>query len=125
VAILVWVFLRNHWRTDVSLEALAGIAEQAVGDLQAGKDYGDVILNCYAKMVEVVNRQRGIRRRSNLTPAEFIAVLERARLPSDPVRRLTAIFEHVRYGGKKASGKETAEAVTSLNEIVSAVREAR
>ncbi len=125
VAVLVWVFLRNRWRTAVSLEALAGIAEQAVGDLQAGKDYGDVILNCYAKMVEAANRQRGIRRRGNLTPAEFIAVLERARLPSDPVRRLTALFEHVRYGGKKASEKETAEAVTCLNEIVSAVREAR
>ncbi|MBI4731922.1 MAG: DUF4129 domain-containing protein [Chloroflexi bacterium] len=123
--VLAWLFLRNRWRDNASLEALAGIAEQAVSDLQSGKDYGDAIINCYANMVEAVNRQRGIRRRGNLTPAEFIAVLDRARLPSGPVHSLTALFERVRYGGKKASQKEIVEAVACLREIVSAIREAR
>ncbi len=125
VGVLAWVFLRNRWRDHASLEALAGIAEQAVSDLQAGKDYGDAIINCYANVVDAVNRQRGIRRRGNLTPAEFIAVLDRARLPSGPVHSLTALFERVRYGGKKASQKEIDEAVACLREIVSAIREAR
>jgi hypothetical protein len=118
-----WVFLRNRWRDDVSLEALAGIAEQAVSDLESGKDYDDVVINCYAKMVKAVNKQRGIRRSGNLTPEEFIAVLERAHLPSVPVRHLTALFERVRYGGKTASKTEIGEAVTFLTEIVATIRE--
>jgi hypothetical protein len=124
VALLVWLFLRFRLRDNVPLDTLAEIAEQTVNDLQAGKDYGDAVITCYANMVLAVNKQRGIRRRGNLTPAEFIAVLERARLPSASVRRLTALFERVRYGGKKPSQKEIDEAVACLSEIVAAIREA-
>jgi hypothetical protein len=122
---VMWIFFRHRWRNDVPLDDLAGIAEQTVSDLQSGRDYGDAIINCYANMTYSVNRLRGIRRRGNLTPEEFIAVLERARLPPDPVRRLTALFERVRYGGKPASQDEIDEAVTCLTEIVSAIREVR
>lgn len=121
----MWVFFRHRWSNDVPLDDLAGIAEQTVSDLQSGRDYGDAIINCYANMTHSVNRLRGIRRRGNLTPEEFIAVLERAHLPRDPVRRLTSLFERVRYGGKSASQVEIDEAVTCLMEIVSAIREAR
>lgn len=123
-ALLAWLFLRRRLRKHASLETLADIASRTVDDLQAGRDYGDAILNCYAGMMEAVNKQRGIRRRGNLTPAEFIAVLERARLPAASVRRLTALFERVRYGGKKTSQEEIVDAVACLNEIVAAIREA-
>jgi hypothetical protein len=95
-ALLAWLFLRYRLRDKVPLETLAGIAEQTVRNLQAGKDYGNAVITCYANMVLAVDKRRGIRRRSNLTPAEFITVLERARLPSISVRRLTSLFERVR-----------------------------
>lgn len=125
VALLVWLAVRYRLRDTAPLDALAEIAGQAVSDLQAGKDYGDAILNCYAAMMSVVDKQRGIRRRGNLTPAEFIAVLERARLPSAAVRRLTALFERIRYGSKKASPQEIEDAIACLSEISSAIREAQ
>lgn len=123
--LIVWLTLRHRLRDQVPLDALADIAAQAVDELQAGMDYGDAIINCYASMIAVLDRQRGIRRRGNLTPAEFIAVLERARLPSASVRRLTALFERVRYGGKKPLQAEIDEAVACLNEIIAAIREVR
>jgi hypothetical protein len=125
VAVLVWVAVRFRLRDTAPLDALADIAGQAVSDLQAGKDYGDTILNCYADMVVAVEKGRGVRRRGNLTPAEFVAVLERARLPSAAVRRLTALFERVRYGSKKASAQEIEQAIACLSEISTAVREAQ
>jgi hypothetical protein len=123
VALLVWLAVRYRLRDIAPLDTLAEIAGQAVGDLQAGKDYGDTILNCYANMAVAVEKGRGIRRRGNLTPAEFVAVLERARLPSTAVRRLTALFERVRYGSKKASVQEIEEAISCLKGISSAIRE--
>jgi hypothetical protein len=124
VSALIWLRVRKRWNKSQGIGSLAGIAEQAVNDLQSGKDYGDAVINCYAGMMDVVRRQRGIRRGGNLTPDEFIAVLERARLPSIPVRRLTAIFERVRYGGKKAGREEIDEAVSCLSAIASSIREA-
>lgn len=124
-AALVWFAVRRRLSDTAPLDDLAAIAGQTVSDLQAGKDYGDAILNCYAAMMSALDRQRGIRRRGHLTPAEFIAVLERARLPSAAVRRLTALFERVRYGSKKASAQEIEEAIACLNEISAAIREAQ
>lgn len=124
VAVLIlWVAFINRKHMDFPLEELAGIAEKAVSDLQTGKEYGNSILNCYAAMVDAVSRQKGIRRRGNLTPEEFIAVLERARIPEKPVRQLTVLFEAVRYGGRRASKQEIDQAVTCLTEIVAAIRE--
>ncbi len=123
-SVLLWLRVRKRWNESQAIGSLAGIAEQAVSDLQSGKDYGDAVINCYAGMMDVIRRQRGIRRGGNLTPDEFIAVLERARLPSIPVRRLTAIFERVRYGGKKAGREEIDEAVSCLSAIAASIREA-
>jgi hypothetical protein len=124
-AFLAAIYWRKRLRESESLEALAGIVEQAASDLQSGKEYGDVVINCYARMVEAVDKQRGIRRRGNLTPEEFIAVLNRARLPENPTRHLTGLFERVRYGGRDATQSEIDEAVACMNEIVAAIREGR
>lgn len=125
VAGIAWFFLRHHRRDGIPLDSLAGIAEQTISDLESGKDYGDSVIDCYAKMIRAVNKQRGIRRSGNLTPEEFIYVLERARLPSGPVRRLTALFTRVRYGGKAATKREIDEAIHCLTDIVSSIREAQ
>ncbi|MGB8213942.1 MAG: DUF4129 domain-containing protein [Anaerolineales bacterium] len=125
VVLLFWLSLQYRWKDTVPLDELAGIAGRTVSDLQAGMDYGDAILNCYAGMVAAVNKHRDIRRRGSLTPAEFVAVLERAHLPSAPVHRLTMLFEKVRYGGNKPSRAEIDEALACLNDIVAACQEVR
>ena len=44
--------------------------------------------------------------------------LERAGLPGDAVRRLTRLFETVRYGDKRSAPKDVSEAVNCLNTIL-------
>lgn len=122
-AIVIWFVISRQFKDNIPLNELAEIAEKTVSDLSSGYDYGDAVINCYASMMEALNRKRSIFKRGDLTPSEFISVLERTKLPSTSVRRLTALFERVRYGGKKTSSLEVDEAVNCLNEIITAIRE--
>lgn len=100
------------------LDDLALIAQSSLDNLAAGYDWDDVIINCYARMSDVVSRKRGLIRQDAMTPAEFARRLERAGLPGDPVRRLTRLFESVRYGDRKSGQKEISEAVSCLTAIL-------
>jgi hypothetical protein len=100
------------------LDDLALIARSSLDDLAAGYDWDDVIVNCYARMGDAVSRRRGLVRKEAMTPAEFAQRLEQAGLPSDPVLRLTRLFESVRYGARKSSQNEINEAVSCLTAIL-------
>ncbi len=118
----VWGFILRRRKTirPVPLDELAGIAQSAVGDLQAGREWGSTILECYFRMTRVVGERRGFKRRASLTPAEFAVELERARLPIEAIHRLTRLFERVRYGAKVSTRKDIDEAVHCLESIVQA-----
>ena len=121
---LTWGVLRwwrRHGRLRFSshpLEDLAVIAQSSLDDLAAGQDWDDVIVNCYARMSIAVSRKRGLVRKEAMTPAEFARRLEQAGLPGDPVRRLTRLFESVRYGAKQSNQNEINEAVSCLKAIL-------
>jgi hypothetical protein len=124
VFLLAWLFLRERIQPEDERVALAEIAEQAMDEIKAGKDWGDAIINCYANMLQAVSESRKIiLQNDSLTPAEFVALMVKARLPAAPVERLTALFERVRYGGKQATQAEIDEAVACLQDIVAACRE--
>jgi hypothetical protein len=123
-ALLAWFFLGRRPDGEFSLDDLAGIAQETIDDLQAGKDYGDAVIECYARMTQTVNEKRGLKLRAYMTASEFAATLERARLPGDAVRRLTALFERVRYGGRKSTQQDIDEAVASLTAIVDGCKDA-
>ena len=119
---LAW-FLVRWWqrlnrRYQPPLKDLASIARSSLNDLSTGTDWADAITNCYVRMSDVVSRKRGLHRQTAMTPAEFSRRLERAGLPSDPVRRLTRLFESVRYGAHKPAQTEINEAVSCLNAIL-------
>jgi hypothetical protein len=119
---LAWLLVR-WWqrfnrRYQPPLKDLASIARSSLNDLSAGADWADAITNCYVRMSDVVSRKRGLRRQAAMTPAEFSRRLERAGLPSDPVHRLTRLFESVRYGAHKPAQTEINEAVSCLNAIL-------
>jgi len=100
------------------LKDLASIARSSLDDISAGNDWADAITNCYVRMSEVVSDKRGLVRQETMTPTEFARRLERAGLPGDPVRRLTRLFESVRYGAHKPARDEINEAVACLNAIL-------
>jgi hypothetical protein len=74
-------------------------------------------------MNDAVNLGHGIRRQEAMTPSEFANRLESVGLPGDPVRRLTRLFEAVRYGAKKPGQDESHEATVCLNAIIAACGE--
>ena len=100
------------------LEELARIARSSLNDLSSGRDSSDVIINCYLRMSDVVADRRQLKREIAMTPQEFALRLERAGLPGDAVRRLTRLFEMVRYGDRRSAPKDISEAVNCLNTIL-------
>ncbi len=120
---LWWLFARRT-TPEAPYEELSEIAQEALDDLDEGKDWGDTILNCYDSMTRTLKGRRGYERPGYLTPSEFVSALERVRLPGDPMRRLTTLFERVRYGGKSPTQIDIDEAVSCLTEIVEACQKA-
>ena len=100
------------------LDDIAHITRSSLRDLSSGRDSSDVIINCYLRMSDVVADKRRLQREVAMTPQEFALRLERAGLPGDAVRRLTGLFEIVRYGDRKSAPKDVTEAVTCLNTIL-------
>ena len=121
--LLMWALYRG-WKKYLALTSkkplgeLARIARSSLNDLSSGRNSSDVIINCYLRMSDVVADKRQLQRDIAMTPQEFATRLERAGLPGDAVRRLTRLFEMVRYGDRKSAPKDVTEAVSCLNTIV-------
>lgn len=116
----MYVFWRENFlpRSSQPLQKIARIARASLNDLSSGRDSTDAIMNCYYRMSDVVAENRKLERGSAMTPAEFAIQLERAGLPGDAVRRLTRLFEDVRYGGRRTGAGEANEAIACLATIL-------
>lgn len=123
VLVILWAVYRG-WQKYAALtrqeplHEIARIARSSIKDLSAGRDSGDVIINCYIRMSEVVSARRQLQRSVATTPQEFALRLEQAGLPREAVTRLTGLFEAVRYGDRKSSQKDVNEAVSCLTTIL-------
>jgi hypothetical protein len=106
-------------------QSLAEIARSALSEIDEGKDWGDAILNAYHRMNGAVAHWRGIHRQAGMTPAEFADFLTSAQLPGEAVRRLTSLFERVRYGSKSSTKADIKEAVECLTAIMNYCQETR
>ena len=121
---LVYLFVRGFTprrlppTKSLPLDEIAAAARASLHDLSAGRDWEDAIMNCYARMNVTVSRKRGLSREQAATPAEFASRLEMAGLPSHAVRRLTRLFESVRYGAHPAGTGERDEAAGCLRDIL-------
>jgi hypothetical protein len=73
-------------------------------------------------MAYIAGNLRGVRRSSDMTAQEFEQLLIDAGLPKEPLRRLTRLFEDVRYGTEVPSEKEERTAVRCLTAIAEACR---
>ena len=131
LAIVLGIFLIGWWlwkmsrrdRSQSIRENIADIARETLDEIAGGRDFGDTVTICYLRMNEAVNSGHGIRRQEGMTPSEFANRLESVGLPGDPVRRLTRLFEAVRYGARKPGVDESHEATVCLNAIITACGE--
>jgi hypothetical protein len=120
---VIWVLYRGwkkYFAPDVPkpLNDIARIARSSLDDLSSGRNSGDVIINCYLRMSDVVSNKQRIHREIAMTPSEFASRLERAGLPGEAVKRLTRLFEGVRYGDRRSGPQDVNEAVTCLRTIL-------
>jgi ABC-type multidrug transport system fused ATPase/permease subunit len=115
-----WLHKQHLQKNSRPLVDLAEIAYSSLAEISSGKNWEDVIINCYARMSDVIYAQRGIHRRKDLTASEFAARLEEAGLPGEAVLRLTRLFETARYGARHASREEMIEAVACLTTVMCA-----
>ncbi len=102
------------------LRTIGDIAQSSLRDLTAGRSWGDVIIECYARMSEAVGARRGLLRADSMTPREFADRLTRAGLPAEAVAGLTRLFESVRYGSHTGSEADIRDARDCLNAILRA-----
>ena len=119
---LMWRFYRA-WRImnqhpAKTLQDLARIARSSLRELSDGRETTNVIMNCYFRMSDVVSDRKNLQRGASMTPAEFAVRLEESGLPGEAVRRLTRLFERVRYGDQKTGPKDVNEAVACLTTIL-------
>ena len=120
------VMIVNRWWTkqkqlqagELSLDDIAGIARSSLDDISRGRDWENVIINCYARMSQVAVAKRGLHRHKSMTPGEFAFLLKNAGLPTDAIQRLTHLFESARYGGQRSTQKENDEAINCLTAIL-------
>jgi hypothetical protein len=117
----VWYVWRRRRRPG-SLEGLAQEAQDALRALQTGADLKNTVMRCYFEMSRVLSEQRGIKRGAAMTPREFERYLTRAGLPGEHVRRLTRLFERVRYGAKVPGENQERQAIACLTAVVKACR---
>jgi hypothetical protein len=113
----VWRLLRRP--PDVQT-LLVREMENTLLDLEAGDDLKDTVLRCYARMSRVLRESRNIRREKAMTPREFERYLAEIGLRDMHIKRLTRLFEGVRYGAKSSVGRAEREAVACLTAIVQA-----
>jgi hypothetical protein len=120
---MIWfVWQRRPQRSSLAgpKELLALEARRAIDTLHAGRDLKDTVLRCYREMSQVLQEQRGIQRQKGMTPREFEKYLAEIGLRDEHIRRLTRLFESVRYGDNVSSERDKREAMDCLRAIVRA-----
>jgi hypothetical protein len=119
---VLWVQLRRLKEEPLPDEAdlaeLAQTAQSALDQIESGSDLQDTVIRCYQEMEQILGRRRNLVRQRGMTPREFEQYLARSGLRTEDVRRLTQLFERVRYGAQVLTRREQAEATTALDSIV-------
>lgn len=118
VTLVYRIARRIRFRRPDHLERIALETEKAVADLRAGADLKNTIKRCYFEMSQALKDYQGLEREVGMTPREFEASLHGLGLPMGNVRRLTRLFEEVRYGAMVAGDHLEQEAIDLLNAIV-------
>jgi len=92
--------------------------KRALEDLEAGLDFTDVVIACYAKMCQGLQKSRSVDRHHAMTPREFEEHLAHLGIASTHIQQLTRLFESVRYGAKHADKATEQEATQCLQAIL-------
>ncbi len=126
MSVLIMGVLTVLWRRlqhrSHPFDRVAQEAEKTLETLNAGGDLKEGVVRCYYEMIRVISEHRGLERDQAMTTREFESYLEAMGLPGTHIKRLTRLFEKVRYGAKRLCIDEEREAVSCLTAIVHACK---
>ncbi|MBL7174626.1 MAG: DUF4129 domain-containing protein [Desulfobacteraceae bacterium] len=111
---------RRFSRRSSPLELVAKEARKTIDELRSGADLKEGVIRCYFEMNKILREQRGLKRQQAMTTREFENYLNEIGLPDLHIRRLTRLFEKVRYGAKNLTSVEDREAIACLSAIARA-----
>lgn len=112
---LVFTVIRQMRRP--AQDRVAQHAGNAVKALRSGRDFRNVIIQCYSQMEADLKDERGIERSASMTSREFEALLASRGFPPGPVHELTRLFEKVRYSREELNTTDETMALESLRQI--------
>jgi len=115
--LLVWWLLKKR-RTP--MVKIAEEARKTLNNLEKGGDLKEGVIKCYHEMSRVLEEQHSLKRFQAMTTREFEIFLSDAGFENEEIKRLTRLFEKVRYGNKSLELREEQEAVECLTAIVQA-----
>ena len=97
------------------LDDLIESASVAAESIRQGHDPRGAVIDCYRRMLRLLE-ERGATARPYLTPREFAHALQGEGVPVESVKRLTDLFELVRYGGRsdEALSRQAAECLEAV-----------
>jgi hypothetical protein len=111
---------RRFRRRSSPLELVAKEARKTIDELRSGADLKEGVIRCYFEMNKVLKEQQGLKRQQAMTTREFENHLNKIGLPNLHIKRLTRLFEKVRYGAKNLTSVEDREAIACLSAIARA-----
>jgi len=116
----LWRYLRPK---PVSQAVVVRHIKQALSDLESGMALEDVVIACYRKMCQELQKTRQVQRQRYMTPREFEDYLADAGISSVHIQQLTLLFEGARYGAKNTDAVKEDQARQNLQEILKAYGE--
>jgi hypothetical protein len=114
---LYWMWRHLRPKPDAKAVVIKNV-RQALSDLESGSEWKNVVIACYSKMCQELQKTKGVRRHQAMTPREFENHLANAGITSAHIRELTLLFEGVRYGAKPADTTTQRKAIQSLRAIL-------
>lgn len=108
---------REQSAPENAFEELVDAAQDALDTYHSGASFKNAVIRCYVEMSAAVEKYRGIQRQDTMTPREFECQLAQLGFSAEPVRRLTRMFEAVRYGTQapgKAEEQQTMQCLTAI-----------
>ncbi len=115
-----WTVWRRLHLQKNPLAWLALDAQEAIADLQAGAEFRNTIIQHYASMCRILAEEKNVKRAQAMTPSEFAQKLEELGLAGEEAKRLTNLFERVRYGTQDLSEADEQEAMACLTIVAQA-----
>jgi len=123
VSFIIWMIWRTtRPETSPIKKQIAQQAQISLDAIRAGRDFKNIIIQCYMEMSRILYLERGIYRSDVMTPREFEKTLDQIGIPHDSIHQLTLLFEDVRYGNIIPGQVEEKRALDSLSAIVQATR---